>query len=115
MMARRWTGGVAWLVAYVAVMGAVVWMVLAARQRVLSQMNTPQAQAEWETWRQTVRDQADSGPVHRRVPKSSEPPAVVLLRDYFGTCLTAAVLFSSLLFGVIAFLLQGALRSGGQG
>ena len=59
MMAHRWTDGAIWLVAYVAVIGAVVWSVFAARQRVLGQMNTPQAQADWETWRQTVRDQAD--------------------------------------------------------
>ncbi len=112
MTTRSWIRGVLWLVAYVALIAAVIVSLVDARNHTLSQMDTPQAKAEWETWRQAVRDQPESAPVKRQVPKSSEPPLIVLLRDYFGVCLAAAVLFSSLLFGVIAFMVRGVLRSG---
>ncbi len=111
MTTRSWIGGVIWLLAYVALIAAVIVSLVDARNHTLSQMDTPQVQAEWETWRQAVRDQPESAPVKRRVPKSSEPPLVVLLRDYFGVCLAAAVVFSSLLFGVISFMVRGVLRS----
>ena len=104
-----------WMIAYVAVIGTVVGSVLSARQRALDELSTPEAQADWETWRQSVRDEALSdAPVRRRVPGSGEPPLVVLMRDHFGVCMAAAVVISSALFGVIAFTLGGVLRGRAQ-
>ena len=98
-----------------AVIGAVVWSLLSVRRRALDGMNTPLAQAEWQMWRQSVRDEAGSGgSVQRRVPESEEPPIVVLMQKYFGVCLAAAVVFSSALFGVMAFTLDGVLRGRGR-
>ena len=111
MTSRPRIRGAVWMIAYVAVIGAVVGSLLSARRRALDEMNTPQARAEWETWRQSVRDEARAGaPVQRRVPKSGEPPMVVLMRDHFAVCLATAVVLSSALFTVMAFMLEGVLR-----
>ena len=111
MTSRPRIRGAVWMIAYVAVIGAVVGSLLSARRRTLGEMNTPQARADWETWRQSVRDDARAGaPVQRRVPKSGEPPMVVLMRDHFAVCLAAAVVLSSALFTVIGFTLEGVLR-----
>jgi len=70
---------------------------------------SPTTQADWETWRAAAREQAEgSGPVTRRVPKSEQPPALVLLRDYYGMCLAAVLLFGSLSYLVLVFFLHGA-------
>jgi hypothetical protein len=45
------------------------------------------------------------------VPKSTEPPALVLTRDYFSVSLGGAVLFSSLLYWVIAWFVTGIVSS----
>ena len=50
-------------------------------------------------------------PVKRRVPKSAEPPALVLMRDYFAVCLAIAVVLSSVLFGTFMVLVRGAMSS----
>ena len=54
-------------------------------------------------------------PVQRRVPKSAEPPALVLTRDHFGVILSGAVLFSSLLYWVVAWFVMGMVQGGGAG
>ena len=79
-----------------------------ARRNVMENASAA-TQADWETWRAAAREQADgSGPVSRRVPKSDQPPALVLLRDYYGMCLAAVLLFGSLSYLVLMFFLHGA-------
>ena len=79
-----------------------------ARRNVMENSNAA-TQADWETWRAAAREQANgSGPVTRRVPKSDQPPALVLLRDYYGMCLAAVLLFGSLSYLVLVFFLHGA-------
>ena len=51
-----------------------------------------------------------SGGVTRRTPESPEPPWLVLMRDDFAVCLTAAIVFSSLLFGAIVFFFAAVGR-----
>ena len=46
-------------------------------------------------------------PVQRRVPKSNEPPALVMMRDHFAVSLFAAVLFSTMLYWVLAWFVMG--------
>lgn len=83
------------------------------RRAALAIYGTPQAQAEWEAWRQAAREMAGpSGPVRRRPPASPQPPALVLMRDHFGVCLAGALLLASVLFGTLLYLAQGALRTG---
>ena len=87
-----------------------MWSLFAARDWAQTQLTTPESTAAWEAWREDVRAEQDQPtPVQRRVPKSAEPPALVLTRDYFGVSLGGAVLFSSLLYWVIAWFVTGIL------
>lgn len=103
-----------WLIAYLVLTALLVGGVFRARARVLATFGTPEARAEWQTWRRDVRQRAErgDGPVRRRVPVSREPSLLVLLRDFFPQCLAAAVFFPSLLYFVLMVLLRGALRGG---
>jgi hypothetical protein len=99
------------LVVYVLLTAAVVWSLLSARNWALAELATPRSVEQWQEWREEVRgQQARPGPVQRRVPKSAEPPALVLMRDYFGESLVGAVLFTSVLYWVIAWFIMGMLR-----
>jgi hypothetical protein len=44
------------------------------------------------------------------VPKSDEPPALVLMRDYFTVLMFGAILFSSMLYWIMAWFVTGILR-----
>jgi hypothetical protein len=67
---------------------------------------------DWEAWREAVQEsQSGTGPVQRRVPKSDEPPALVLMRDHFGVCLTIALVLSSILFGTFVLFARGVMNS----
>jgi hypothetical protein len=97
---------------YFILMGAVVWSLVAARQWALAELATPESIRQWETWREDVRQQDEqAGPVRRRVPKSAEPPALVLMRDYFAVSLVGAIVFMTLLYWVIAWFVRGILQS----
>lgn len=101
-----------WGIGYLGVVVAVVWWVLRARDWALAELTRPESTAAWETWRADVRAARDKpSPVERRVPNSAEPPALVLLRDYFGVMLGGAVIFSSLLYWVLAWFVTGIIRS----
>jgi hypothetical protein len=101
-----------WFALYVALVAAVVGGLVYARSRVMTSYGTDQAQSEWDTWREDAKSQAEGkGPVARRVPKSAEPPALVLMRDYFALCMVIAVALSSVLFGTLAFFVRGALST----
>jgi hypothetical protein len=54
---------------------------------------------------------SQEGPVKRRVPKSQEPPALRLMRDYFGVSLAATVVFGSLLFVMVMGAVRGAFTA----
>ena len=95
---------------YVALLGTVVGAMIWERQKVLTELSTPTSMADWEAWRADVRQQqANPGPVERRVPKSNEPPALVLMRDYFAVSIVGATFFTSLLYWIVAWCVTGAL------
>jgi hypothetical protein len=99
-----------WAVAYAALVSAILGSMFAARRWSLAELATPSSIAQWEAWREDVRTQQNQpSPVERRVPKSGEPPALVMMRDYFGVSLCGAILFSSLLYWIIAWLVSGTL------
>ena len=104
--------GVLWLAGYLLFLAAIVLGVFQARDRVLKVFGTPQVAAEWDEWREAVRQQADRGPVRRRPPKSPEPPALVLMRDHFAVVMAAAVVFGSLLFATFAIAVRGVFARG---
>jgi hypothetical protein len=107
-----------WLLAYVAVLAIVIGGVFYGRAQAKAIYGSQAAQSDWESWREDTRKMAEgAGPVKRRVPKSAEPPALVLMRDHFTICLAGAVLLTSVLFGTFMVFIRGALsdsRSVGQ-
>lgn len=101
-----------WLLGYALLISAIISAMLWQRQEVLTTMSTAEARSEWDTWRDDViRQQSNPGPVQRRIPKSAEPPALVLMRDYFAVSLVGATFFTSLLYWIVAWLVSGALSS----
>ncbi len=98
-----------WIVGYAALVGAVVAAMIWARQSTVAQLSSPKSISDWQVWREDVREQQQlhSGPVQRRVPKSDEPPALTLLRDYFTVLMVGALLFSSMLYWVLAWFITG--------
>jgi hypothetical protein len=97
-----------WGAGYVVLVVAVVWWIFSARRWAEAELTKPESTAAWETWRaDVIADQHRPAPVQRRVPKSTEPPALVLMRDYFAVSLGGAVFFSSLLYWVIAWFVTG--------
>ena len=104
-----WTGVVAYIGFLAAALGLLFW----ARHRVLDQTDPQWATQQWETWVEDVERQAETtGPVRRKPPETAEPPALLLMRDLFGVCVAAVLVFSTLLFGSFWWLLGGALFSG---
>ena len=95
------------------------------RSSALRAYGSAQGQAEWDRWRTDVAkevkafsdaekgeesdDKAALPPVKRRVSKSPEPPALLLMRDRFGVCLAAALLLSGAMLGSILLLVRGAI------
>jgi len=96
------------VIGYAALLAAVVTIMFIVRERILTQFATPEAIAQWQAWREDVRrQQTEHHPVERRVPKSQEPPALLLMRDHFAVSLLGAVLFSSALYGTLAWFAAG--------
>lgn len=103
MRRMRW-----WIVGYVTLLCIVLVSMFVARDRAIARLSTPKSLADWQAWREDVRRQQDQpAPVERRVPKSGEPPALVLMRDYFAVSLFGAVLFASALYWVMAWFVIG--------
>jgi Ca2+/Na+ antiporter len=96
-----------WIVTLAIIVGGM----LLVRDRTLAAMSTPEAQAEWDAWRESEVNMRDDLPVKRRPPKSVEPPALVLMRDHFPVLMSAAVVFGSLLYGALAFALRGSMQT----
>ncbi len=100
---RRVWRRVAWGLGYVAMLAALVFGIFAARRTALDPSSQAANTRHWREFRQALREQAKSGPVARRSLEKEipEPPTLVLLRDHFGVCLTAGVVFLSLLYGML--------------
>jgi hypothetical protein len=110
-MTGRTGFSVGWLLAYAAMIALVVAGVFYGRHVALAVYGSPEAQAEWEAWRVGAQQLAEaSGPVKRRVPKSVQPPALVLMRDHFAVCLGGAIVLSTILFGTFMLLARGAMQ-----
>jgi|FLYL01.1.fsa_nt_gi hypothetical protein len=109
-MSRFW---VIWIPLYGAVIAAVVFGLWYARRQAEAIYQTPQAIADWQKWvREAERQERGEGPVRRRAPKVQEPPAAILMRDYFGVCLAGAIALSSALYWSLAVMIHGALFAG---
>jgi hypothetical protein len=101
-----------WTLGYVVLVCVVVGTMLWLRQSAVPDWSSPKSVSDWQAWQQDVREQqAKHGPVERRVPKSDEPPALVLMRDFFAVMMVGALLFSSLLYWIMAWFVTGIFKS----
>ena len=106
---NRW---LLWTVAYLILIAGSWWGLATVRARAIQAYSTPQALTEWETWRTAVANRKAGDPaVRRSVPKSPEPPTLVLLRDYFVPCAAMLLLTETALFVTTSFLVMGAIRT----
>jgi hypothetical protein len=100
-----------WLTVLIAMLAAVAGGMFRVRDSVLRSADA-ESQEAWEEWRASVREeQGDPGPVQRRVPRSEEPPALVLLRDHFAVCLAIALVLSAVLVGTFVLFARGVMNS----
>ncbi len=110
---RYWPWILALLILILGEMALVLWL-RDSRQTWIDNNSTPEVQASWQEWKKDAAKQdgsAGTGPVKRKVPKSSEPPFVVLLRDHFGVVQTAAVVFSTVLYLFALILIRGLMQA----
>lgn len=88
--------------------GLVAW-----RDHRLAVIDTPRARAEWEAFRNDMRRQSGrEGPVQRKVPRSTEPPELVWLRDYTHLAVIAWIGLVGVLGAFLAALAIGMARGG---
>lgn len=112
MLATSRNSLVWWISGYFVLLVCIIVVMFWQQQKVLQEYSTPTALDEWNAWRNDVeRQQTNPGPVARRVPKSVEPPALVLMRDYFGVSLVGATFFTSILYWIVVWFVTGALQS----
>lgn len=85
-------------------------LLLQARSAWLEKLEAPEAQAQWDEFREAMKRQSGrEGPVQRKVPKSVEPPLKVWLRDYVWLAIAAWVILGGVLGFVAVMLGRGVL------
>lgn len=86
---------------------------LRCRSEWLAALDRPEAQAQWDEFRDAMRGQSGrEGPVQRKVPKSAEPPLRVWLRDYAWLAIAAWVVLGGTLGLFTALFAFGAAAPG---
>jgi hypothetical protein len=102
-----------WIVGYMVLVGLVVGTMFRLRQSAVPELSSQKSISDWREWKEAnvKEQQSHKGPVERRVPKSDEPPALVLMRDFFAVLMAGALLFSSLLYWIMAWFVTGILRA----
>ncbi len=104
-----------WLIAYLATMAALFVGLVFVRGRVVATLSSPESLADWQRWKdETQRESGTThvGPVQRKPVKSDEPPALILMRDYFAAILAVALLIGSFLFGFLMIVARGVWAGG---
>jgi hypothetical protein len=116
-MPKPLVANLVWFAAWLAMMAVVWWLLSVARQRVIADLSRPEAQADWQQWKEdeTARHNDPNAPVRRRPPKSDEPPALVLMRDNFAAILGVCLVVATICFGFAMLVLRGVFgdTSGG--
>ena len=102
-----------WCLAYVAMSALLIAGFSNFRSWAKDTYATEAAQVQWQAWKSDVRNQADAAPVQRREPKSDQPPAIVLLFQYYWICLGITLVLSTVLFVVFMILVRGVIQSPG--
>ena len=95
---------------YVLMAIVLVTGLLVARNSASKSFGTETAKRDWEAWRKDAAAQQESStPVQRSVPRSEEPPTLVLLRDHFGVCVATSLVLTSVLYWTTALFVRGIL------
>ena len=105
-----------WIVGYVLLVSLMTIGIVEARGRALRAYSSTTARSDWDTWRDHANRQAQpgAGPVLRRPRVNREPPALVLMREYFLACLAFALIIASAVYGSLVVLVRGALSTDGR-
>ena len=102
-----------WLFGYAVTIALITCTLFYLRNTQPPQLSSPQARANWQEWREQARKDAEGdGPVRRSVPKSGEPPLLILLTEHFTVLLVFALLFGSVLFFLAYFFVHGTIAHG---
>lgn len=81
------------------------------RESRLARLDDPTVQADWDVFREDMRRQSGrEGPVQRKVPRSSEPPERVWLRDYVGLAIVAWGTLVGVLGAFLGAIIRGIIR-----
>ncbi|EAQ78386.1 hypothetical protein [Blastopirellula marina] len=98
---------------YFLLVAAVVTAIGSARSWALVELDTADSREQWSEFRHHVQIQMEEGgsPVARTVPKSTEPPTFVLLRDHYYVLLAFVLLIVTLLYWVTVWMISGAMRT----
>ncbi len=99
-----------WLAGYLVTMAAILYGMISLRNKQLDQNNTATTQADWQQWRnEAARQSTGKGPVQRRVPKTINPPIMVLFSDHFSVIVIFSLLFGSAFYFMLYFFVHGTL------
>jgi hypothetical protein len=102
----------AWIIVLIGYLAVVVGVLLgfqSARDWAHTALSNPQATEEWQDWTsdEATRAASPDQPVRRRTPKSAEPPALVLLRDYFVAVVGASLVIATFAYALMAWMIWG--------
>ena len=101
-----------WLAVYLAVLiGIGVYVIHMRNQMLSNEAGIAEEQESYRQWLEVAKTQTGAnGPVQRTVPKSSELPMLVLMRDHFAVILGASIVFPAIILGFLLLVLHGVLR-----
>ncbi len=101
-----------WLAIYVVLLMGEFSLLIDARIWAMSEMSRASSHENWNAWKaETARQAEGTGPVSRRAIVSTEPPTLVLLRDYFWMLAITLWGLSTVLYVGFAASLRGAFST----
>ena len=96
---------------WLAAVGLPPVILLRARTEWLNDLGRPEVQEQWDAFRIDMQKQTGrDGTVQRKVPKSTEPPLRVWLRDYHWLAIAAWILFGTVLSFFTGLMVMGTVR-----
>lgn len=108
----RTTADLIWLALFLLLLAATAWGMIRGRNWILATYDSDSATAEWQEWKQDAA-QMERLPnvVKRKAPKSDLPPAVILMKDYFGICLVGGLGLTAVLLAALLLMMRGAFAN----
>jgi hypothetical protein len=101
-----------WFVAFFVIEAIIAYGVLYSRTVLLESYKTEQAQTDWDKWKSDAKKMGEenTGLVSRREPKATQPPGLILMRDYFPQILIGSVALSAVLVGMTMLMVYGVVN-----